>query len=131
MALTSYSVDDAGVALLARSAGFTIARTWTDPVRLFAVEAGDVTVEMRSKAKMVNYGIVYGLSAFGLADRLLLLATSEDPDFLSRAPIEVEQLLHADVVEAARGHREPRARVDSSHRWNGISWCAFGAAADR
>jgi len=30
-----------------------------------------------------------------LADRLLLLATSEDPDFLSRAPIEVEQLLHA------------------------------------
>jgi signal transduction histidine kinase len=30
-----------------------------------------------------------------LADRLLLLATSEDPDFLTRAPIEVEQLLHA------------------------------------
>jgi signal transduction histidine kinase len=29
-----------------------------------------------------------------LADRLLLLATSEDPDFLSRAPIQVEQLLH-------------------------------------
>jgi signal transduction histidine kinase len=28
-----------------------------------------------------------------LADRLLLLATSEDPDFLSRAPIQVEQLL--------------------------------------
>src|SRR4029079_17222134 len=29
-----------------------------------------LTVGMRSKAKMVNYGIVYGLSAYGLADRL-------------------------------------------------------------
>jgi signal transduction histidine kinase len=30
-----------------------------------------------------------------LADRLLLLATSEDPDFLSRSPVHVEQLLAA------------------------------------
>src|SRR4029450_3417559 len=28
-----------------------------------------------------------------LADRLLLLATSEDPDFLSRSPVDVDQLL--------------------------------------
>lgn len=33
----SYKYDDAGIGLLARSAGFSIARTWTDPVRLFAV----------------------------------------------------------------------------------------------
>lgn len=33
----SYKYDDAGIAMLARSAGFSIARTWTDPVRLFAV----------------------------------------------------------------------------------------------
>jgi uncharacterized SAM-dependent methyltransferase len=33
----SYKFDDAGISLLARSAGFSIARTWTDPVRLFAV----------------------------------------------------------------------------------------------
>ena len=33
----SYKYDDAGIDMLARSAGFTIARTWTDPVRLFAV----------------------------------------------------------------------------------------------
>jgi dimethylhistidine N-methyltransferase len=33
----SYKYDDAGVSALARSAGFTIARTWTDPARLFAV----------------------------------------------------------------------------------------------
>ncbi len=30
-----------------------------------------------------------------LADRLLLLATSEDPDFLSRSPVEVQELLAA------------------------------------
>ena len=30
-----------------------------------------------------------------LADRLLLLATSEDPDFLSQAPVQVDQLLTA------------------------------------
>lgn len=33
----SYKYDDAGIDLMARSAGFTIARTWTDPGRLFAV----------------------------------------------------------------------------------------------
>ena len=33
----SYKYDDAGIAALARSAGFSIDRTWTDPDRLFAV----------------------------------------------------------------------------------------------
>ena len=33
----SYKFDDSSVAMLARSAGFTIAQTWTDPARLFAV----------------------------------------------------------------------------------------------
>jgi dimethylhistidine N-methyltransferase len=33
----SYKYDDADLAALARSAGFDIVRTWTDPARLFAV----------------------------------------------------------------------------------------------
>ncbi len=33
----SYKFDDAGIAALARRASFTIARTWTDAARLFAV----------------------------------------------------------------------------------------------
>jgi DNA polymerase I len=38
--------------------------------QVFSVEAADIDPGMRSKAKMINYGIVYGLSDYGLADRL-------------------------------------------------------------
>jgi len=38
--------------------------------RVFGVDPADVTREMRSKAKMVNFGIIYGISAFGLSKRL-------------------------------------------------------------
>jgi DNA polymerase-1 len=37
---------------------------------VFGVTAEQIDPGMRSKAKMINYGIVYGLSDFGLADRL-------------------------------------------------------------
>jgi DNA polymerase I len=38
--------------------------------RVYGVELADVTSDMRRNAKMVNFGIIYGISAFGLADRL-------------------------------------------------------------
>jgi DNA polymerase-1 len=38
--------------------------------RVFGVPSADVTAEQRSKCKMVNFGIIYGISAFGLAQRL-------------------------------------------------------------
>jgi DNA polymerase-1 len=37
---------------------------------VFSISPTEVGVAERSKAKMVNFGIAYGLSAFGLADRL-------------------------------------------------------------
>lgn len=37
---------------------------------VFGVKQNDVTSDMRSKAKMVNFGIIYGISAFGLSQRL-------------------------------------------------------------
>ena len=37
---------------------------------VFGVDPEKIDPGMRSKAKMINYGIVYGLSDFGLADRL-------------------------------------------------------------
>ncbi len=38
--------------------------------RVFGVQPLQIDPGMRSKAKMINYGIVYGLSDYGLADRL-------------------------------------------------------------
>ncbi|HEV7882708.1 MAG TPA: DNA polymerase, partial [Solirubrobacteraceae bacterium] len=38
--------------------------------KVFQTAPQDLDLGQRSKAKMVNYGIVYGLSDFGLADRL-------------------------------------------------------------
>ena len=38
--------------------------------RVFGVTPEQIDPGMRSKSKMINYGIVYGLSAWGMADRL-------------------------------------------------------------
>ncbi|QIK68548.1 DNA polymerase I [Nocardioides sp. HDW12B] len=38
--------------------------------RVFDVEAADVTSEMRAKIKAMNYGLAYGLSAYGLSQQL-------------------------------------------------------------
>lgn len=38
--------------------------------KVYKVDVQDVTREMRDKAKTVNFGIIYGISAFGLQQRL-------------------------------------------------------------
>lgn len=38
--------------------------------RVFGVDADDVSVEQRAKIKAMNYGLAYGLSAFGLSQQL-------------------------------------------------------------
>ncbi|MGE0727367.1 MAG: DNA polymerase I [Acidimicrobiia bacterium] len=49
--------------------------------RVFSVAPEDVTVEQRSKAKMVSYGLAYGMEAYGLGQRLNI-PTSEAADIL-------------------------------------------------
>jgi DNA polymerase-1 len=50
---------------------------------IFEIDPSAVDGALRGKAKMVNYGIVYGLSAFGLADRLDI-PQSEAKEFIER-----------------------------------------------
>lgn len=38
--------------------------------KIFGVEISEVTREMRSRAKTANFGIIYGISSFGLSERL-------------------------------------------------------------
>ncbi len=64
------------IAALAKEAGLLEAfRTGADvhqatAAKVYGIAQEAVTSEMRRKAKMVNYGIAYGISAFGLAQRL-------------------------------------------------------------
>ncbi len=51
--------------------------------RVFGVTPDQIDPGMRSKSKMINYGIVYGLSAWGMADRLDI-AQEEADEFIRR-----------------------------------------------
>jgi DNA polymerase I len=50
---------------------------------VFEISREEVDVGRRSKAKMVNFGIVYGLTGFGLADRLNI-PRKEGEEFVAR-----------------------------------------------
>ena len=72
---------------------------------VFDLPAEQLDVGMRSKAKMVNYGIVYGLSAYGLADRLQI-PQEEAQEFIDRylARFPAVAQFMKDAVEQAEQH---------------------------
>jgi DNA polymerase-1 len=72
---------------------------------VFQKPAEELTPMDRSKAKMINYGIVYGLSDFGLADRLNIPREEAKlfiDTYLERFP-KVAQFM-ADTIEHAKEH---------------------------
>jgi DNA polymerase-1 len=70
----------------------------------FGVPPGEVTRQQRDIAKMINYGIAYGLSAFGLAHRLGL-GQAEASTIIERyfgRYAKVKEWLDATIEEARR-----------------------------
>ncbi|HEY5353766.1 MAG TPA: DNA polymerase I [Streptosporangiaceae bacterium] len=72
--------------------------------RVFGVPADEVTVEMRSRIKAMNYGLAYGLSAYGLSQQLHI--TPEEARVLMDEYFEqfggIRDYLYAVVDEARK-----------------------------
>jgi len=93
--------------------------------RIFSVEPGDVTIDMRSKAKMVSYGLAYGMEAYGLGQRLNI--PTEDAAVILGAYFEafpaVRDYMDRTVAEARErgytetlfGRRRPIPELSSSN----------------
>jgi DNA polymerase-1 len=77
--------------------------------RIFGVEPDAVTVDQRSKAKMVSYGLAYGMEAYGLGQRLSI-PTEEAAEILDayfEAFPSVRAYMDRTVAEAReRGYTE-------------------------
>jgi DNA polymerase I len=70
--------------------------------QVFGVAEDEIDAGMRSKSKMVNYGIVYGLSGFGLADRLQIPREEADAfiaAYLERFPA-VREFIERTIAQA-------------------------------
>ena len=89
--------------------------------RVFGVEPADVTLDQRSKAKMVSYGLAYGMEAYGLGQRLNI-PTEEAAKILDAYFVafpNVKAYMDDTVVEARKrgytetlfGRRRPDPRV--------------------
>jgi DNA polymerase-1 len=53
-------------------------------MRVFGVEAKDVTPDMRRDAKTINFGILYGLSSFGLSSRIGEMTNADAKQFIEK-----------------------------------------------
>lgn len=115
--------------------------------RVFGVFLDLVTPEMRRKAKMVNYGIAYGISAFGLAQRLAI-PRKEAAEIIEHyfAQFPGVRKYMSETIEFAREHgyvetvtgrrrylrdiRSSNATIRGSAERNAINAPIQGSAAD-
>jgi DNA polymerase-1 len=81
--------------------------------RVFGVEPGAVTIDQRSKAKMVSYGLAYGMEAYGLGQRLNI-------------PTEEAALILAAYFEAFPSVKEYMERTVAEARERGYTETLFG-----
>ncbi len=93
--------------------------------QIHRVELGDVTREQRSGAKMVNFGIVYGVTPFGLARRLGV-SNAEAAEIIDGYKARfrgittfldqcVQQAIEYGYVETMLGRRRPIPEIESNN----------------
>lgn len=115
--------------------------------KVFNVALEEVTSDMRRKAKMVNFGIIYGISAFGLAQRLgiargeaseiIKAYFQEFPAVKSYMDMVINKAREQKYVETILGRRRYLADIDSQNQTtrgfaerNAINAPIQGSAAD-
>jgi DNA polymerase-1 len=115
--------------------------------KVFGVSLEEVDRDMRSKAKMVNFGIIYGISAFGLSQRLEIprkeaAAIIESyfiqyPDIKRYMNDTIESAKEKGYVETLLGRRRYLRDINSSNHTvrgfaerNAINAPIQGSAAD-
>ncbi|MFN3851966.1 MAG: DNA polymerase I [Spirosomataceae bacterium] len=119
----------------------------TTASKVFKVGLSEVTSDMRRKAKMVNFGIIYGISAFGLAQRLNISRT-EAKDIIDAYWVEfpkikvfmdnaINQARETKYVETILGRRRYLRDINSQNQVdrgfaerNAINAPIQGSAAD-
>ena len=102
----AHLADDPGLVEAFRS-GLDIHSTTA--ARVYGVEPAEVTLAMRSKAKMISYGLAYGMEAYGLSQRLgvgVEEAAAILAQYFAAFP-NVKQYMERSVAEArGRGYTE-------------------------
>ena len=77
--------------------------------KVFKVQESEVTGEQRRKAKMVNFGIIYGISSFGLAQRLHISRTESKEiieEYFKHYPQVKEYMENAKQLARDKGYVE-------------------------
>ncbi|MGP0006339.1 MAG: DNA polymerase I [Acidimicrobiales bacterium] len=81
--------------------------------RVFSVDASEVTTAQRSKAKMISYGLAYGMEAYGLSQRLAV-------------PVEEAAAILAQYFVAFPNVKEYMSRTVGEARLHGYTETLFG-----
>ncbi len=115
--------------------------------KIFKVDVNEVSREMRNQAKTANFGIIYGISAFGLAQRLNISRTEAkvliDNYFETFSGVKkymetcIAQAREKEYVETIFGRRRKLADINSTNaivrgfaERNAINAPIQGSAAD-
>ena len=141
--MAALSADPAMVGAFARDMDIHTATA----ARVYGVEAAAVDGEMRRRAKMVNFGIIYGISAFGLAQRLGIPRGEADTiiksyfekypgvkDYMDRVVREATEKGYVETMTGRRRHlpdlRSANQNIRSAAERVAINTPIQGTAAD-